>query len=114
MAGALLSLAPSAFAGTDHYCQGNLPAGWSCAGGNAHTGRLYVEIITNHTGCAALAFGYGGYNSRPLADNTLLVACTSGRGTNGGTRQGTTPAHGAVFNPNSRTTDYIYDAHISY
>lgn len=105
-----------ASAGTDHYCEGaTLPAGWSCSGARAHTGLVYVDITTNHTGCAGAASGYGGYNPVPsIGLNTFIVACTSGSGTNGGYAEFRTPLHGAVYNPNQRTGDYIYQAHITF
>ena len=110
----LCVLVAAAVAGTTHYCSGNLSAGWSCADGNAHSGGLYVEITTDHTGCAALAYGYGGYNGSPTSDNTQFVACTNGSGTNGGTRIGVVNGHGAVANPNAMTTDSVSDAHITW
>lgn len=77
-------------------------------------GTRNVNIQTNHTGCAAVAVGYGGYNSSPTSSDTGLVACTSGSGTAGGWVSLGTPSHGAVYDPNQSTGDYIYEAHIGY
>lgn len=105
-----------ASAGTDHYCENaTLPAGWSCAGGRAHTGNVYLELTTNHTGCNAAASGYGGYNSNPnFVSNTFVANCTSGSGTQGVYGEFRVPLHGAVYNPNQSTGDYIYQAHITF
>lgn len=112
---ALLASATGAIA-SEHYCVGNLQAKWACAHGNAHTvDKAYVEIITNHTGCAGLGTGFGGYKPPVVyAEDFTSVACTNGSGTSGGTRISINGAHGAVYNPNSSTTDYVYDAHISW
>jgi hypothetical protein len=111
-----LALAAPATAGVEHYCEGaDLPAGWSCASTNAHTGAVYVDIQTNHTGCAGVALGYGGYNSAPTGDNTLAEACTNGAGTNGAcVSTGSNGTHGAVMNFNSSTADFISEAHMTF
>lgn len=113
VAGALAAVAPSlAAAGTEHYCAGGLSAGWRCASGNAHSvNSMYVEVVTDHTACAAVGWGFGGYSP---SGSVSLVACTSGSGTMGGWRNAVSDGHGAVYNPNGSTTDYIYDAHASW
>ncbi len=108
--------ADRAVAGTEHYCEGNtVPARSVCAGGNAHGGTVYVQVQLNHTGCAGLAYGFGGWQYGTLA-NTESWACTSGAGTNGTyvTICCSLAGHGAVINENQSTQDYVYEAHISW
>jgi hypothetical protein len=110
--------AASATAGVEHYCAGDWPAKWACSGSTGHNNQtIYVEIVTNHTGCADIAsYPYGGgswYN--PDLNYWDDWACTAGSGTNGGyaaVSGGT--VYGGIRNPNASTTDHVSDAHVSW
>jgi hypothetical protein len=115
--GAALAIATTAEASYEqHYCENdNLYAQWGCAGGAAHTGGANVHITTDHTGCAAIAWGYGGLEGPPYAAaDTGVANCTTGAGTVGAhvTLSASDPGHGAVWNPNGSTTDYITSGYI--
>lgn len=119
IAGVLAVATPASAGVLETYCSGaNLQNGWGCGGGSAFSGNIHVDITTSHTGCAALS-SFGGYNSSPVVGgafggsvNLVNLACTNGSGTNGANAL-TTSHHGAIYNPNGSTWDYIYDAHIS-
>jgi hypothetical protein len=109
--------ATPAVAGTDHFCAGNyVGAGDACADGGTHSGAFYVEVTVDHTGCAAFNNGHGGiYTANNGTTDTWAFACTVGSGTNGGNTPGWVGSvHGTMLNPNGSTTDYIYDAHVSW
>jgi hypothetical protein len=112
-----LGTASSAQATTAHYCEGaTLPAQWVCAGamGCCHP---YVQIHTDHTGCAGWGVGYGGYSSNPTDYYyTTAIACTDGAGAAGGSfyNDGGVWYHGAVKNRNQSTGDYISEAHMTW
>jgi hypothetical protein len=108
----------NAVAGVQHYCAGDWPAKWACSGSQGFTNNtIYVEIVTNHTGCADIAwapYGGGSWYNPPLS-YWYDWACTAGSGTNGGyaSVSGGT-AYGGIRNPNTSTTDHVYDAHVSW
>ncbi len=108
-----VSSAAPALAGVEHYCENaNLPAWSACAHGNAHGYMvLYTDIQTNHSGCAGVGSGFGGPG--PISSFTP-TGCTTGAGTAGGSIYPNYMAHGAVGNYNSATSDWIYEAHISW
>jgi hypothetical protein len=106
-------VAPSSADSSAVYCLGRLPAGYSCAGPGTYSGIVDPHLYTDHTACASLAKGYGGYNPHPTGSNTVAIACGTGYqseaiGTGGASY------HGAVLNQNGSTPDNIATAWIEY
>jgi hypothetical protein len=103
----------------EHYCEGiYLQPQFVCGSANAHSGDMYVDIQTDHTGCAAVGQGYGPSQRPAQGYFTVVIACTSGSGTSGGVFHNSGgPSgnlfHGAVYDPNQTTANYIYEAHLS-
>ncbi|WP_445150674.1 hypothetical protein [Baekduia sp. Peel2402] len=112
------SVAALAMAGTagavtlDHYLQGqNIGPGNTFAGYNAHTNPWQSATTSDHTACPSYDVGHGGYFSGAPADFTLS---TCGPGTSYWNVSHGGSWHGAAFNPNGATTDYIYDAYVGW
>ncbi len=90
----------------------SLSAGNAYASYSAHSYVNQISVDTNHTACPAVALGYAGYTSQPFSGgrNTAYSNC-------GYTYGGQVPTwypnptsgyfHGAVYNPNGSTSDYI-------
>lgn len=106
--------APAAAGTTPSYCVGNLYAGWACAGADAHSGSLTLFSSSDHTVCLAVATGYSGYNSAPTSSNTIGIAMCGYGNIQQSVNTGGTYYHGAVHNTNGSTTDYIYNAYMTY
>ena len=86
-----------------------LSPGNAFASNSAHSGVTHVGGVGDHTSCPALAQGYTGYVSNPRSGghNTAYTDC--------GIATSWYPAgtagiyfHGAAFNPNQATYDYVY------
>lgn len=115
-AAAALTLAPSsALAGTEFYLvNATLTAGKAWATTSVHSQVNYVQSVSNHTSCPALASGYAGLTSSPNGggNHTYISATTPPCATYGTTWEpnpSSTNLHGAALNPNNSTTDVFDD-----
>lgn len=104
-----------AFASYDTF-MGNqgLSAGNAYASSSVHSYVNQISVDTDHTACPAVALGYSGYTSTPFSGghNTAYQSYACGY-----TQGGRVPTwypnptsgslHGAVYNPNGSTFDYI-------
>lgn len=87
-----------------------LSAGNAYSSYSAHSYVNQISVDSNHTACPAVASGYSGYTSTPFSGghNTAYQSYECGYGVatwypnpTGGY------LHGAVYNPNQNTYDYI-------
>lgn len=91
----------------------NLPPQGAYASGSAHTYVNLTQTNSDHTACPAVAFGYGGYTAQPFTNGhtTAYYDSLCGPGQKWWyPNPSAAYAHGAVFNKNGATWDFVYQA----
>ncbi|MEV4419799.1 hypothetical protein AB0L40_07455 [Patulibacter sp. NPDC049589] len=108
----LISATAAASASTAHIFNGGLSAQRAYGSNERHTDPSYARSDSDHTVCPSFDVTMNGYVYR-TPDYYQYAVC--------GTGETTTPAagsmglvHGAVFNPNTSTTDNVANSYFAY